>query len=102
MELVHLKTRIFNTPLAIDPEKLQVLLSGIGHRIGIGDVDIDPLIAAKFSKPASQKSYTVTPDGVAIIPISGTLMKKSSPLMSALSGTASYDEITSQFQGAVN
>jgi signal peptide peptidase SppA len=48
----------------------------------------------------SQKPYLVTPEGVAVIGVSGTLVKKASWLDSA-SGLQSYESIRADFQDAV-
>lgn len=97
--LPHLQTRIFDTPLAIQPAKMEVILSVLGDRIGL-EIDADALEAARSFQPAERKSYSITQDGIAVIPIQGTLMKKASGLM-AMSGTASYEEITSQLKSAI-
>ena len=46
------------------------------------------------------KPYEVTPDGIAIIGVSGTLVKKAS-WMDAWSGLQSYEMIRAEFQDAV-
>src|SRR5262249_249608 len=99
MDLIRLRSKIFGTPLAIHPEKLEAILSAIGLRLGLLEV---PAVEAgsKFAQPAQNKQLQVTKEGIAIIPIEGSLMQKSSGLM-AMSGVASYETIKSQLQDAI-
>ncbi len=102
--LSHLASRIFDTALAIQPEKLEVILHAIGPRLG-ADLTREEAVALGVQAgmgPAegrSEKTYQVTGEGIAIIPIQGTLMKKCSGLM-ALSGLASYARIRQQMEDA--
>lgn len=96
--LAHLYTRVFDVPLAIQQSKLDTLLGVIGDRLGI-DATIDQLEAANKPFKSQKQSYEVQ-DGIAVIGITGTLMKKSSGLMAA-SGSASYETIGAQFQDAM-
>ena len=117
--LPHLAGRVFGVPLLIQPQKLSVILQAIGPRLGIpqGDIEIDGLgmqVVARMT-PApddldepdeiddvacGQKPYLVTPDGIAVISVSGTLVKKASWL-DAVSGMQSYESIRADFQDAV-
>lgn len=97
--LPHLQTRIFDTPLCIQPEKLEVILSVLGDRIGL-EIDASEFEAARAAATGERKSYSVTKDGIAVIPIQGTLMKKTSGLM-AMSGCSSYESIMTQLEDAI-
>jgi signal peptide peptidase SppA len=117
--LPHLAGRVFGVPLLIQPQKLRVILQAIGPRLGLpqGDIEIDGLgmqVVARMG-PApddlddpdeiddaacGQKPYLVTPDGIAVISVSGTLVKKASWL-DAVSGMQSYESIRADFQDAV-
>jgi signal peptide peptidase SppA len=118
--LPHLAGRIFGVPLLIQPQKLSVILQAIGPRLGIppGEFEIEglgvPVVARVTQNPLDegndpdemddaarvQKPYLVTPEGVAIIGVSGTLVKKASWL-DAVSGMQSYESIRADFQDAV-
>ena len=118
--LPHLAGRVFGVPLLIQPQKLSVILQAIGPRLGLpaGEFEIDglgvPVIARVTQNPLdegddpdemddaarSQKPYLVTPQGVAIIGVSGTLVKRASWL-DAASGMQSYESIRADFQDAV-
>jgi signal peptide peptidase SppA len=94
----HLLTRIFDVPLAIQQSKLDAILGGIGDRLGL-DITEEQIEAAAKSPKTQAKGYAVQ-DGVAIIPVFGTLMKKTSGLM-AKSGSSSYETIGAQYQDAM-
>ena len=118
--LPHLAGRVFGVPLLIQPQKLSVILQAIGPRLGLppGEFEIEglgvPVVARVTQGPLdegddpdemddaarSQKPYLVTPEGVAILGVSGTLVKKASWL-DAASGMQSYESIRADFQDAV-
>ena len=118
--LPHLAGRVFGVPLLIQPQKLSVILQAIGPRLGLppGEFEIEglgvPVVARVTQSPLdegddpdemddaarSQKPYLVTPEGVAILGVSGTLVKKASWL-DAASGMQSYESIRADFQDAV-
>ncbi len=115
--LPHLAGRVFGVPLLIQPQKLSVILQAIGPRLGLGPAEIEieglgaPLVARMpldeeddpdemDDTARSQKPYLVTPEGVAVIGVSGTLVKKASWL-DAVSGLQSYESIRADFADAV-
>jgi signal peptide peptidase SppA len=106
-QLTHLATRVFETPLLVRPSKLAVILSVIGPRIGLQegaikiqgydgwDEEDDPI------EKAERKPYCVTDDGIAVICVEGTLVKKAGWL-DAMSGMTGYDLLTVKLRDAVN
>jgi signal peptide peptidase SppA len=115
--LPHLAGRVFGVPLLIQPQKLSVILQAIGPRLGLRQAEIEieglgaPVVARMpmdeeddpdetDGAARSQKPYLVTPDGIAVIGVSGTLVKKASWL-DAVSGLQSYQSIRADFQDAV-
>ena len=99
--LPHLASRLFGTPLLIHPPKLDVILSVVGKRLSLGAVsDIPsttpPMDMAAFQRPAR----TATPEGIAVIPIHGSLVKRALG-MDAASGLTSYSEIASMLDAAL-
>jgi capsid assembly protease len=115
--LPHLAGRVFGVPLLIQPQKLSVILQAIGPRLGLrqAEIEIEGLGAQVVARmpldeaddpdetdgaARSQKPYLVTPEGVAVIGVSGTLVKKASWL-DAASGLQSYESIRADFQDAV-
>ncbi|HYX45903.1 MAG TPA: hypothetical protein VE820_03650, partial [Sphingomicrobium sp.] len=82
LSLPHLATRVFGTPLAIEPQKLEAIVQAIGPRLqGMPMMDREDMMDMPAAAPA--------PDGIAIIDISGTLVRKATG-MQALSGLTSY------------
>lgn len=110
--LLHLADRIFGPPLMIHQNKLRVVLEEIGGRLDpvsyqsalealpFVEGNIAPLSALSLREPSNQKSYAVTDSGIAIIPIEGMLMKKST-WMSSWSGMCTYEDIGEQFAEAL-
>lgn len=91
--LPHLATRIFDTPLLIAPQKLEVILAVVGPRIGLD------IAAATAEEPRPRKTFEFTPDGIAIIPIEGTLVHKSYGI-DAASGLRSYLDLDDEIEAA--
>ena len=102
--LPHLSQRIFNTPLAVHPSKLQVILSGIGGRFGVTEMDFDNLpfqmtVASKIQPGTKEIGYD-NEHGVAIIGVHGTLVHKNGSLRAA-SGMTGYDAIRANLTAAL-
>ncbi len=94
--LPHLATRIYDPPLLIAPQKLEVILAALAPRLGI---EVPPVSAAAATERASRKPYEVTPEGIAIIPVEGTLVHKTRGL-DALSGLRSYVDVQKEIEDA--
>ncbi len=91
--LPHLASRLFGTPLLVHRAKLDVILAVMGERLGVAP----PLADLALPVP---KSAATAPTGVAVIPILGTLVKRSLG-MEAASGLTSYSEIAAMLDAAV-
>jgi signal peptide peptidase SppA len=91
--LPHLASRLFGTPLLVHRAKLDVILALMGERLGVAP----PLADLALPVP---KSATTAPTGIAVIPILGTLVKRSLGLEAA-SGLTSYSEIAAMLDAAV-
>jgi ClpP class serine protease len=95
--MTYLASRLFGTPLLIHRPKLDVILSVVGQRIGMADVPAIPRMdMAAFQRPSS----TAAPEGIAVIPIHGSLVKRSLG-MEAASGLTSYGEIAAMLDAAL-
>ncbi|BCO30103.1 phage capsid assembly protein [Thiohalobacter sp. COW1] len=94
MQLVHLASRIVGTPLLIARPKLDVILSVLGPRIGLPDVE------AASAAVMTQRAMSPAPAGIAVIPIHGTLVRRTLGLEAA-SGLTSYGEIRAQIDTAL-
>jgi capsid assembly protease len=95
--MTYLASRLFGTPLLIHRPKLDVILSVVGQRIGMADVPATPMMdMAVFQRPP----LAAAPEGIAVIPIHGSLVKRSLG-MEAASGLTSYGEIAAMLDAAL-
>lgn len=92
--LPHIAGRIFSAPLMISHTKLEVILGVLAPRLQ-GE------ILAPKGDVESMRSYEVTPDGIAIIPILGTLVRRTMGLES-FSGLTSYAVLSAQLVKATS
>lgn len=105
----HIATRIFNVPIAIAPSKAEVILSALSGRLGIGEieyadgrqVDIDAAIASDIQARDMDRAGYHIERGVAIIPVSGTLVHKHG-YVEPMSGMTGYDGIRHNFAAALD
>jgi signal peptide peptidase SppA len=105
--------RFFDTLLAIHPGKAATILSALGGRILGAEIEIDgamiadyfPAVAGKVGDPlgrrlaADKKPVLDVQDGVAIIPVEGTLIHKGGWL-GASSGETSYEGLQTRIRAA--
>ncbi len=95
--MTYLASRLFGTPLLIHRPKLDVILSVVGQRVGMADIPAMPTIdMAAFQRPP----LAAAPEGIAVIPIHGSLVKRSLG-MEAASGLTSYGEIAAMLDVAL-
>jgi signal peptide peptidase SppA len=92
--LPHLAARLFGVPLAIHRPKLDVILAVLGPRVGLAELTAAP----GFTPPP--RAAPGSPTGVAIIPIHGTLVRRTIGL-EAESGLTSYAGLTAQLDAAI-
>ena len=94
MLLSHLASRLIGTPLLIARPKLDVILSVLGSRIGLPEMDM------ALPMPAPKTAHASSPTGIAVIPVVGTLVKRVMGI-DAASGLMSYDEIGARLDAAL-
>jgi len=119
--LIHLASTVFNSPLAILPEKLEAILRLVGPRFEIDQAAVDQLassrvipangnllvvqegIVARFEDDSEEESkpYKLTPQGVAVLRIAGPLVKRHSWL-SAACGMSSYANVGDNMREALS
>ncbi|WP_174436541.1 S49 family peptidase [Azospirillum brasilense] len=87
--------RMFNTPLLIHPGRAKIVANYLASRMGLPPVEMDADYDA-----APRSKAPMPPGSIAIIPVHGTLVHRSS-WMSAMSGLVSYEELTEAFTDAV-
>ncbi len=104
MNLPHLAQRLFNTPLALHPRKAEVVMAALAERFGIAHVsragawDCDE--DGDFSRAARDSGYDNL-EGIAVIPVQGTLVQKLGSLR-PYSGMTGYDGIRQAFLSALS
>src|SRR5579872_2467613 len=95
LDLPHLASRLFGTPLMIARAKLEVILGVIGPRL------TGNLMQPVTIDPSGGREPLVTAEGIAVVPIIGTLVSRSGYLDTA-SGLASYGELADAIAFAFN
>lgn len=93
MLLPHLASRLYGMPLLVARSKLEIILAVLGERIGWPE----PQAAVPVPSPRTQPD---APPGIAVIPIYGTLVRRSLGLEAA-SGLTSYGEIGATLEAAL-
>ena len=93
--LPQIASRVLDTPLVIGQAKLEAILAVIGPRIGIEA----PAPAVMNGTGGRRGAYLVTPEGIAVIPVFGTLVKRAGAIEAA-SGLTSYSHLEEQIMDA--
>jgi signal peptide peptidase SppA len=106
--------RLFNTPLAVHPRRIEVVIGALAERLGIasmtrlnGDVVILKPGAWRdddddFDRPGTVADYGYDLiGGVAVIPVAGTLVQKLASIR-PYSGMSGYDSIRAAFNAALD
>ena len=93
--LPYIGSRVLDTPLVIGQAKLEAILAVIGPRIGIEA----PAPAVMNGTGGRRGAYLVTPEGIAVIPVFGTLVKRAGAIEAA-SGLTSYGHLEEQIMDA--
>ncbi len=83
--LPHLAARVIDAPLMVERARLETILSVVGPRIGVETSGAPP----GFESERETSGLAVTPNGIALIPIVGTLVKRAGAI-DAASGLLSY------------
>ncbi len=95
MNLPHIASRVFGTPLLIARAKLEVILGVLGPRLAGGT--LEPLEPGTDPRPLS----SVTAEKIAVVSVIGTLVSRSAYL-DATSGLVSYGDIGDAIAGAMS
>ena len=93
--LPHIASRVLDTPLVIGQAKLEAILAVIGPRIGIEA----PAPAVMNGTGGRRGGNLVTPEGIAVIPVFGTLVKRAGAIEAA-SGLTFYGHLEEQIMDA--
>lgn len=93
MLLPHLASRLYGAPLLLARSKLEVILSVLGDRVGWPE----PLASSTLSSP---RAGALGPVGIAVIPVMGSLVRRTVGLDPA-SGFTSYAELAGMLESAL-
>ena len=91
--LPHLASRLFGTPLLVHRAKLDVILAVLGERLNL------QVPAAELAMPPPRSTHAGA-SSIAVIPVHGTLVKRTAGL-NAASGLTSYTEIAAMLEVAL-
>jgi signal peptide peptidase SppA len=95
--LAHLASRLYGTPLLIARAKLDTILAVLGPRTGLAPIELAlPVVVPIASEPEPPPASS----GIAVIPIHGTLVRRTVGL-EAESGLTSYTRIAADVDAAV-
>lgn len=106
--LLHIADKVFNRPLLLHPTKVEVILHVLQGRLPLDGSSLAPLSpdASRFlgSNAREDGSWRVNrvQNGVAIIPIIGSLVNRGSWIGANSSGLTSYEGIGAQLRDAAN
>ena len=93
--LPQIASRVLDTPLLIGQAKLEAILAVIGPRIGVEA----PAPAVMNGDGRRRGANLVTPEGIAVIPVFGTLVKRAGAI-DAASGLTSYGHLEDRIMDA--
>jgi len=94
--------RIVNRPQLVLEDKMVVILAALSSRIGVdvSGYSLDQIELNRFAgRPSEKGEYRITKEGVALVPIIGTLVNRGA-YMGASSGLTSYEGIIKQLKDA--
>lgn len=94
----HVAARLFGAPLMLAKPKLDVLLTVLGPRL-VG-LDMPVLPGEPPDEDDAAPSMAITPEGIAIVPVMGTLVTRSGYL-DAASGLMSYGALGDTIEAAL-
>lgn len=107
MRFAHLAARVWNTAHLLERTKADVIAEVVAARIDGRIADVDavekverPQLEA-FAAQRTQGRYYRTADGIAMIPVLGTLVQRGADGMDAQSGMESYESVGNQLAAAM-
>ena len=92
----HLSSLVFNKPLLVTQDYAETIAVVLADRL---DLDVEGLQIKSEAK--DQREASVTPKGIAVIPIIGSMSHRATGI-EAMSGMTSYATLQKQFEAAFN
>lgn len=103
-DLPHVAARVYGTPLLIAQPKLDTILAAVGPRLiggeTMAEVERPEPGASRYATNETRMGTPVTMEGIAVVPVLGTLIRRGSWLDS-LSGLTSYAWVEDQVRAAM-
>ena len=110
--LPGIMSRLFNTPLMIRPTEAQIIITAVSEQMGVGSLldassgkvidlsgQVEKNAASFFERGERSRSYALV-DGIAVLPISGTLAHKWGGMQPSC-GVTGYDGIQARLNQAL-
>lgn len=102
MDLHYLRVAslVFDCPVCLQQQKLASIIEGLSPRfLGEGKKSVASMEYEEEEEGPQRRPYQLTPEGVAVIPIMGTLVKRGD-WMSSASGLTGYNRLQGQIEDA--
>ena len=100
--LPNIFARVFNTPLAISPARLDPLVSGLRASAAMrGSLMLTEEDERDEERRRRSARYAVTPAGVAVLPIRGVLVKRAGEITADSTELESYARVGTQLRQAL-
>lgn len=96
--LPHITSRLFDTPLAIERNKIRTIIAALKPRLGM-DILSMPLPDGPMGAESEKRAPYQLVNGFGVIDVCGTLVCKASGL-DAYSGLTSYEQLSAEFDQA--
>lgn len=106
-DLPHLASRIFGVPLLVERGRLDAMLSVVGPRLGLSatpraDDGQDDGRRSDGSGPRVSRGCVVTPSGVGVVPVIGTLVARGGRITADCTELRSYAVIKADLMAMLN
>ena len=102
MKYPHLASRVFGTPLMIEPGKGSIILRALQDRLGVDAVDVSAAAEAYYGERSGDRlDATRVVNGIAIIAVYGALIQRRGAI-DAMSGVVSYEALGAEIAAAVH
>lgn len=106
--LVHIADRIINRPLLLHPTKVELILHVLQGRIPMGSAALGPLPAdanrflGSNAREDGTWRYSRAENGVAVVPVIGSLVNRGAWIGANNSGMTSYEGLAAQLRDAAD
>ena len=93
LHLPHVSGRLIGTPLMVHGHKLKAIMAGLAPRLGLRPVAFEEDYEDR-PRPA-RRPYTITPSGIALVPVVGILANRAGGIDATSTPMASYEGVVS-------